>query len=71
METDLNAFDDYKDKMNKLANALEAEAYHLNNIQPSSDEALAQIQEARAQLKEASLNIIGAKISVLPGLSVN
>jgi hypothetical protein len=30
MKTMLNAFDDYNDKMNKLANAHEAESYFLN-----------------------------------------
>jgi hypothetical protein len=71
MKTDLNAFDDYKDKMNKLANAHEATSYHLKQMAGHLEDVSMAHKDIADSFTELSNGIRDVKESMLPDLSVN
>jgi len=60
------AFADYQNKMNKLANALEAEAYYLQKIADSCNECAEECQAVADNLTTCKDNLVQVKASMMP-----
>ena len=71
MEKTLDAFDDYRDKIKKMDNALDARDYYLEEMTKHCGDMLESTQEATESLKKASNNLQEVKEALIPEPSVN
>lgn len=71
METTLDAFDDYRDKMNKLANANDAEAFCLDELSKECRSVAAECQTVADLIDKTTNGLTDLKESLIPQESEN
>jgi uncharacterized coiled-coil DUF342 family protein len=71
MKTTFDAFDDYRDKMNKLANAHEAEAFYLDIVSNECRSVASECQTVADLVSKTTEVLNDVKDSLIPNEGLN